>query len=181
MRRQPVGCGQQQGEQSNGVGATRSLCTCGSVPRMFTPRILQLSYIQQLEVLKGTEKVFSFSNKTTENSELKQAILSRAEPQIQVMHVFVFKTSVGFSFSKSTLSTDHVESLQTSLSLSVHFFFFPGKCVATSKGPSFSFFFPPDSKYRLYKAVTPVNLTPPEDLDAKSSIKSTPARLSAER
>lgn len=109
-------------------------CTCSSVPRMFIPRILQLSYMEPLEVLKRTEKVFSFSNKKTENSELKRAILSRAELQIQVMHVFVFKTSVGFSFSKSTLSTDHVESLQTSLCLSVHFFLFRGKCVETSIG-----------------------------------------------
>lgn len=121
-------------------------CTCSSVPQMFIPRILQLSYMEPLEVLKRTEKVFSFSNKKTENSELKRAILSRAELQIQVMHVFVFKTSVGFSFSKSTLSTDHVESLQTSLCLSVHFFLFRGKCVETSIGkpaePSSSFFSP---------------------------------------
>lgn len=160
------------------------LCTCSSVPRMFIPRILQLSYIEPLEVLKRTEKVFSFSNKKTENSELKQAILSRAELQIQVMHVFVFKTSVGFSFSKSTLSTDHVESLQTSLCLSGHFFLFPGKCVETSIGKLANLhpvFFPPDLKYRLYKTVSPVNPRPPEDLNAKSSIKSTAARLSAER
>lgn len=160
-------------------------CTCSSVPRMFIPRILQLSYMEPLEVLKRTEKVFSFSNKKNwkqwvEASYFKPSGATDsgyAHLCIQdICWIFIFKKH---AFHRPRGIIADITVFKRS------FLFVSQKMhwdIYRKTGWTFiQFFFPPDLKYRLYKTVTRHRLTQHPQKTWMVSIKSTAARLSAER